>query len=720
MEYFDIAGRGIMFINDELNDHLQQSGTVKSEAVVISEWNLNTSDNISLVGNYRYRPLDQSSKYSTLPNTFDVNDTGNFYTNATDADVLIDGGFDTDANDNAVPVLFQSKKDKEKLLYSLEDCFSGFRPRSGINKARYFNQKFLNFSSPEMSKRPRYYMADKTDKFKYWTSYRTESGYERGVSYRGAGSQNYIDDTAPFVVYKNEIMTNRIVVKMQTHVGTIDLGPFSSLSGTVLDPFFGAENASIPERWKIQYLKDGNWIDAIRFNKNSKRKDGTDIIKPDGYLEISYGLIVPDEFLDTYTFCGEYTSASLLPESSTYGYSYLVKDWAEDSGTMYIWNGSSYTEVLAKYGWQLSEESVSNVTHFVKDIVSPDYYTDASDGTTRYREFEYIQGLRIVVDSMNSVNATFDLIELSPRLLVDLSERTLDISLTKSAADQGNTGLPLGNIMASVGSISLFDYDDAFNIFNENSIISKYVSQNIKFVFYEKIIDVNGYDYYVPLKTMYSDGFPEKSGSDRKITLKLRDLYYRLESTTAPELFLQDVSLSFAVSTLLDYIGFSNYVFKRAENEQELIIPSFYIDSGKSVAEALTMLAASAQCAMFFDEYNNFVVMSKGYMLPKESDRSIDATLRGTKDFSNQEVIKNIADQNYLSNIVDISQEDTKIFNAGKIIYSNKYIQKSYGSIAQASLVDRDKTWIYKPVLLWESSGSGNSKPINNESSRHS
>jgi len=122
-----------------------------------------------------------------------------------------------------------------------------------------------------MADRPRYYMPDKNDKFKYWTSYRTENGQEYGIASNVRGSQNSIEDACPFVVYKEKIPVNRVVVKMQTHTGTEDLGPFSSSTGTFADPFFGELNQQVPSKWKIQLLKNGNWEDTISFNSASMK-----------------------------------------------------------------------------------------------------------------------------------------------------------------------------------------------------------------------------------------------------------------------------------------------------------------------------------------------------------------------------------------------------------------------------------------------------------------
>jgi len=79
-----------MFESTELKNHFETSATIQTESLVLAEWNMNMPDNIFKLGNYRYRPQEQSSQFLTLINTFDPADTGLFYTGATDADVVID------------------------------------------------------------------------------------------------------------------------------------------------------------------------------------------------------------------------------------------------------------------------------------------------------------------------------------------------------------------------------------------------------------------------------------------------------------------------------------------------------------------------------------------------------------------------------------------------------------------------------------------------------
>jgi hypothetical protein len=717
-----------VFVDNDLKSHLESSSVVRGQALVTVEWNLNLASNISKIGNYRYRPYEnvalpfnQRSVYATLNNAFDESDTGRFYTNATDADVVVDGGYDS--SDQLIT--FTSNKQKEKLLYSLESCFEKFRPRSGINKLRYFDKNYSHHSNSDMSQRPRYYMAHKDDPFKYWSSYRTESGFERGIANRNYSGFNYADDIAPFVVYSSAIPANRLVVKMQTNVGTKDFGSFQNSFGSFSDPLFGDANKTVPQRWRIQYLKNNSWLDAAVFTENSIRDDGTPIVKEDGYVELAYGLIIPTEYQSLFFLYDTVSTSAALPVAAIDGQAYLVKGSDNDRGTIYVWSVDSFKQFPAQYGWFLSNEELTSATPYVTDMVSPDSFYDQASGTDLYRELEYISGIRVVVDTMNKSDSVLDLIEMSPRLVADVTNKTSGYSITKSMSDLGVSGLPVGQLLAGTGSLQLFDFDLAFSPVNVNSIISTFLDQTFQVKLYEVILEVpqydglgnvtNKYNYYVPIKTMYSDGMPELDSNSRDLSISLRDKFFYFEFLTAPQIFIQDVSLSYAISTLLDYVGFSNYSFKRLEDEADPIIPFFFIPPDTSVAQVLNELAVSTQSAMYFDEYNNFVVASRSYSLPLSEDRQVDSTLVGTKDFARLSVEQeNSNGSGQLANIIDIASQERRVFNDGSIQYTQRYIKKQEASISQMSLLDNGRSWVYKPELLWEISPDLKTKPINN------
>jgi hypothetical protein len=704
-----------LFVNETLKTHLETSSTIRLQSLVLAEWNMNMPDNIYKLGNYRYRPIDNSSQYNTLPNSFDQLDSGNYFTGATDANITISGGF---ANDNT-PQLFTSIKEKMKTIYSLEDCLKPFRPRSGINKPLYFNNRFLANSGAFMAQRPRYYMPSRYDEFKYWTSYRTENNVERGIAKNISNNLSYIDDAVPFVVYKENVPANRIVVKMQTNVGDVDLGPFTKSSKSIADPLFGISNSTVPSRWKIQYLKENNWVDAYSFKEDDTRDSGDPIVGSDGYVELEYGLLIPEEYRSSFVFAERYSSESLLPTTSLNGYAYLVIENDGDRGTFHIWIDGAYQTFVPEYGWTLGSESITNNSGFVTDLTSPDFFVDTVAGGNTYREFQYIRGIRIVVETMNKFDSTFDLIEMSPRLIVDLSDKVIDFKITKTLSDIGITSLPVGQLLASNGSVSLFDDDQAFNDQNASSIVSKYIRKNIKFMFYEIVIDVDNYDYYIPIKTLYSEGFPQADVTAGTLSIGLRDLFFFLESMPAPRLLTTQASLSYAIATILDYIGFSNYTFKRTLEESDPVIPYFFVAPDQNVAQVLNQLAIATQTAMFFDEYNNLVVMSKDYLMPTESQRSTDFVLSGSNNQTDTGVIEN-SSTSTLPNILSIASEDKKIYNDGRINYTSRYIQRTYGSIEQPFFLSSEKTWLYKPSLLWEVSGTDNLKTINSSTQKNS
>jgi hypothetical protein len=109
-----------MFQSDELESHLSTSHTIKNTQVVWAEWNLNQSYNISSIGNYRFRPGSGDPKFSSIRDIYETDDTGRYYTGATDSDIIINAGF----NDADEPVFHVAPKRKMNLLYSLEAASS--------------------------------------------------------------------------------------------------------------------------------------------------------------------------------------------------------------------------------------------------------------------------------------------------------------------------------------------------------------------------------------------------------------------------------------------------------------------------------------------------------------------------------------------------------------------------------------------------------------------
>jgi hypothetical protein len=728
-----------MFLDNDLINHLQTKNGISVDSLVIAEWNQNDLLNLDNYGNYRYRPDSASVVYRNLYPEYDSQDNLDVYTNALDSNYLSE--YKTE--DPNEPLTFYSGETSRELYYSLKDCIKPFRPRSGINKILYFGESNINntkfVDSIRSGKRPRYYFCSRFDKFKYWNSYRKENGVEFGISSQSptfftTGDPSYkINDCAPFVTYKDQVATNRIVVKMQTNLADPEAvgingeflvpGTIRTNNNLVTDPLQDITKSSVPKRWKIQYL-DGsnNWIDAIGFNENSTRRDGSRVVPWDGHVEIYYGVKIPEQFKTNFHLYQYLDNVDQLPDTSIYnaapsvraGDAYIVGSSTSQPGTLYVWSqeDEEWKTSSAEYGFSLLEEDDTKRVGLVKKILNPEYFNVGSNDI--YREFVFIKGIRVVVETMYAPNKAFELIEFSPRLKVNITDYTLDYQITKNIMAT-DFGLPVGGLVASTGEINLSNHDGVFtelNVFNSTtrtgSIVSNNLKPQIKFDFYEAILDVNGYDKFIPLKTFYSENSAVATSGMEDVSLNLRDAFFILESNDATSIFLQNSTLTKAVALLLDNIGFSNYVFKNINTANDPVIPFFFVEPDTSVAEILQRLAQATQTAMFFDEYNNFVIMPKEYLMPDVSVRDDNSaiserltTLYGQKTNS------------IVPNIEAISSFETKILNDGKINYTTRYIQREVSKLEQASLSLSERTYGYKSAILWELGDQKETRTVN-------
>jgi hypothetical protein len=742
-----------MYYTKELESAVRNNHSLRSNTVIIAEWNINDAEHIAQVGNYRYRwhkdeRKDQSFDdwpHKEIQDTWDEDDQSGDWTDATNCDIEIEGPYDDDTDE---PTLFQQEDLRFKFNYSLDDCFSQHRPRSGVNYPLYFPDR--SFDGLNSVYRPRYYLGHRENKFKYWTSFRyvaSDDGIDESDSFplqqtMGLSKDEiddesggyYIHDAAPFVVYDQQYPVNNIVVKMQSNMSDPN-------NRTFPDPFTRS-NSSLPHTWRVEKLNDDNtWETVKEFSETNEP------VPWDGYVEINYGIILewptdpgyspkPDDF----RFLGYFDNESLVPEYGVDGDYYIVLDGGK--GTCYAWMGKtdtgiaenflySFEEVSFSYDWYVgTDKSVGEV--IMSDFTSPSSYDES--GETVYRDFQYLKGLRVVVDRMIARNKPFDLIELSPRLVADITDRVSNASVEKSVGVVDTLAIPIGGFQPGTGSLTLLDYDMSFNPANENSVIKDLLDRNTSFYVYDNI-QVGYKNNYVPIKKLYNE-FRVPDIAQYNVNYSLRDAFYRFENLEAPEIMLVDVSLSYAVGTILDLVGHTNYVFKRLDDEPEPTIPYFYVNPDNTLAEVLEKLAVATQSAMFFDEYNNFVVVYKEYLFslnnrsnesdsvenkfiyfcgdePAKDEWDVREAAYEVADRNLQDIVSDESFPDMLPNIIEVASDEKKVYNQGTINYTARHLERSVGSLSTAEKLNADQNWQYKPALLWEVSASEAVRTIN-------
>jgi hypothetical protein len=606
-----------MFNDQYLIDHLDTNQGIKVEAGCFIEINQNDLQNIETVGVFKYGDYNESSLRQW------TGDPAKMWVHRNVMTSLQDNKFDL--NDYQY---FGPRKKSD--YFSLVDCFSEFRPRSGINKlvqpvgdGRTFIDDFKSV------RRPRFYPAAIEDRFKYWTSWNTDEGPTVGLS----NSVGKITNASPFVVYKEPVAANKITVKIQTGIGESVSTINSQVGGT--DPLANPALSTIPKRWKIQYLDVFNtWQTAMAINNY----DPAVLDPTTGILDIVYTVKNPNPAaLPFFVLKGYFDSVEHLPIYAYDGEAFCIGRNHNTIGTLWVWLDGGWRDFGdIDFEWRLADYTMNPEEYSTKDFIDPLVYNPTMNATRAggdaydtYTGIVMMRGLRILVDEMVAKDKPFELIELSPRLFANVSDMVISYSVDKAISDEDSV-LPVGGMSVSNGTVVLSNMDLALNremeynvATRKGSILANRVRKNTKFLFYEIVreVSVNGvlYDKFVPVKNLYVVDKPVVVSGSEDVSITLRDFNFRFEEERCPNLVLKDCSLTKAVATVLDSIGFSNYIFYFGERSTynkdlsplETVFPYFFVNETQSVAEVLEQLSIASQCAMFFDEYNNFVVMPR-------------------------------------------------------------------------------------------------------------
>ena len=99
-------------------------------------------------------------------------------------------------------------------------------------------------------------------------------------------------------------------------------------------------------------------------------------------------------------------------------------------------------------------------------------------------------------------------------------------------------------------------------------------------------------------------------------------------------------------------------------------------------------LAIATQTSMWFDEKNDFCVASKNWALPSGDERPADGVLAGDSLYTEAGALTSLA------NIINISSDEKKVANDGKVNYTERYLQREKASLEQSMHTNRWASWV--------------------------
>lgn len=280
--------------------------------------------------------------------------------------------------------------------------------------------------------------------------------------------------------------------------------------------------------------------------------------------------------------------------------------------TLY-WTGSSWT----KTKWSEMPKFANDGTITKTTTISKISVTQIS--RTLRNEFSSYTSTQAISD--------FDrmqLIEVSPRLEVDLSEFVESLSIEKSL-DSQNSLLPISSINANtcsifLSAIPLFHNNTLINIFSSQSnepttLLSSILRKNIKFYVYFNLLSYSDLsagtnissNEHIPGGVFYSDSWNESDIDN--VSIQCFDVVRYLQATPVPDYVANLKSVFEIVTNILDSSGFTDYnydsLYRVCNNKaMPMDMSYFYCNSKDStIVETLNDIFIAYQIGAYIDEY---------------------------------------------------------------------------------------------------------------------
>jgi len=259
-------------------------------------------------------------------------------------------------------------------------------------------------------------------------------------------------------------------------------------------------------------------------------------------------------------------------------------------------------------------------------------------------------------------------IELSPRLLFDVSSFITDISILKESSTSAEDILPIGKVSANSLSMNLVSYESSRKIISfdktftfDSSKIYLYKKIEVKPYFklygsFGTLTDSGGTYEKINQGTFYLDNWSTSEYGEISITAL--DGAKTLQDVIAPSIICEGYSAIAILRRILDSVGFTNYNFNLSSTDTSVFAPRFWwTDDSKTVWNAIQELCRDSQITALFDENNVLQFYTRDYMF--NSSKATDWSFRYLTDGSN------------LSNIVSLSKNDLPSANQVKVLWKS-------------------------------------------------
>lgn len=312
--------------------------------------------------------------------------------------------------------------------------------------------------------------------------------------------------------------------------------------------------------------------------------------------------------------------------------------------------------------------------------------------TTATTDAIYMRGVRLSITKMSKTRIPAEIIEISPRLVLNVTDYTMSFDYTKSIGNS-SYGMPISGTVTGSGNITLSNVDKYFSSVSGTSIIKDALVQGVEIKLYQTI---NSED--IPIGTFYATNWSESSDSTARV--EFEDFFYFLKRMKSPEVSIANLSgieASVAILLLFDNAGITNYRFVKqsATSDDDFVFDYFFSNETQTIAEVLEQIAISAQYAIFVDANNVIRAVTKEKMADLVGISSTDFWLVGTENWINTESEYSHLNGSYVANIQSIQESKIIPITDAEIQYAGIGIKRQPKEILKKPELFNDKNIPY-------------------------
>jgi hypothetical protein len=263
-------------------------------------------------------------------------------------------------------------------------------------------------------------------------------------------------------------------------------------------------------------------------------------------------------------------------------------------------------------------------------------------------------------------------IEVSPRLVLDLSSDIEGFDIQTEASSDLASVVPVGNITANSLSLKINKYDQsALKIINYDKATTPFQSDRLymyknarlkpHFKIYHAAGALGTTDKYDQIEqgVFFINNWKVSENGNAEITAL--DGAKVLQDTICPDILCEQYSGTAIIRNLLDAIGFTNYNFNFNsvnENEAGMISPRFWwTEDNKTVWEALQEICIDSQMIAVFDNQNTLQFYSRSYIY--------DSARESSWTFYYQQN----SPSDPLPNIISLDKQDLPVANKIRVLW---------------------------------------------------